>query len=399
MTNSHTDVPLALYVHFPWCVKKCPYCDFNSHAVRDNIPELAYLEKLLGDLDSELEDTPGRIIQSVFIGGGTPSLISPSTIAALLAHLKEAGRLSTESEITLEANPGASDSARFLGYRAAGVNRLSIGVQSFNDRSLKHIGRIHDGNQSRDAIRAARSAGFENINIDLMFALPEQSERDALADVDIALTFAPEHLSYYQLTLEPNTAFHNDPPELPDEDTAEVMHQSAIERINQAGLTRYEVSAFALKGRQSRHNRNYWEFGDYLGVGAGAHGKVTSTDGVTRYSKPRHPKAYLDPQTVFRCHVTKPTGDDLLFEFMLNALRLTDGFDRDLFGMRTGLSPTRLAEQIKPLINEGLLRDDSERLCATESGLRYLNNVLERLLPNTSINTTYLPHERPDALL
>lgn len=384
MTLDTAHIPLALYVHLPWCVRKCPYCDFNSHALRDSLPEQAYRNSLLADLEAELSMAPGRIVSSVFFGGGTPSLVSPHTIGAVIDHVARHGMLAADAEITLEANPGASDRARFGGYRAAGVNRLSIGAQSFNNRLLTQIGRIHDARQARAAVEGARHAGFENVNIDLMFGLPGQDRPDAAADIEAAIGLAPSHVSYYQLTLEPNTLFHAKPPTLPDEDDIAAMHEYGLARLRAEGWFRYEVSAFARSGRECRHNRNYWEFGDYLAVGAGAHGKLTVDGRVTRFTKPRHPRDYMARTDSFRSSESLVMGDDLLFEFLLNALRLREGFALSLFEARTGIGRAMLTPRLEPLTDARLLRLSGERVRCTDRGYDYLNEILEQLLPSVT---------------
>ncbi len=378
------DVPLAVYVHFPWCIKKCPYCDFNSHPLRDALPERRYLTALLRDIEEELESENQRVIETVFFGGGTPSLMSATTVSAIIDLLSHHGRLAADAEITLEANPGAADASRFTGYRRAGVNRLSIGIQSLNNRLLKQLGRVHDARQGRAAVETARVAGFENINTDLMFGLPTQSGADAAADLEAIIQLAPEHISYYQLTLEPNTSFFNKPPLLPQDDKIERMHEHGMERLREKGYFRYEVSAFAQYARQCAHNLNYWQFGDYLGVGAGAHGKLSTTGRVIRYCKPRHPKDYMERVTDFRLGQTDIGRDDLLFEFMLNALRLRDGFSLSLFSARTGIEDHILERRVEPLVSERLVHSADGRIRATVKGYRFLNDILERLLPKAA---------------
>ncbi|MCU0766506.1 MAG: radical SAM family heme chaperone HemW [Gammaproteobacteria bacterium] len=372
-------LPLALYVHFPWCLRKCPYCDFNSHALRAPLDEAAYLRALRADLAQDLAIAAGRRVASVFFGGGTPSLASPGFVGGLLETVDRLAGVAPDAEITLEANPGAADAGRFAGYRAAGVNRLSIGVQSFDDRALAALGRVHDGREALAAAAAARTAGFDNLNLDLMYALPGQDVRGALADLDRALALAPEHLSWYQLTIEPNTAFAAAPPSLPDEDGAAEIQDAGLARLAEAGLARYEVSAFARAGRRCRHNLNYWEFGDYLGVGAGAHGKLSLPDGgVLRRRKPRHPGAYLagagTAAGIAGEHRLAP--DDLEIEFAMNALRLVDGVPTALFGERTGLDPGRLAAPAARARALGLLAPDPSRLAASPRGLQFLNRLI-----------------------
>ena len=337
-------LPLALYVHTPWCVSKCPYCDFNSHAA-DAPPFEPYVTRLLADLDLEL-DRPGarRPLKSVFIGGGTPSLFPGSAIRRLLDGVRERAELLPEVEITLEANPGTRDAACFEDYRESGVNRLSIGVQSLSAARLRALGRIHGPEDVRDTLRMARAAGFDNLNLDMMFALPGQDLAGARQDLARLIALEPEHVSYYQLTLEPNTAFHAHPPCLPDPDLAADMAEQGFEDLAQAGYRQYEVSAHARDGARCRHNLNYWEFGDYLGIGAGAHGKLTREDSarvdrqVSRTAKRRHPMAYLSASPDDLLSSTRILNEqDLIFEFALNALRLTEGFPRDLFTQTTGL--------------------------------------------------------------
>ena len=349
--------------------------------------EREYVDALLTDLGEELESVRGREIVSIFFGGGTPSLVSSRAIGAVIDHTAAHGSLVADAEITLEANPGATDRGRFRGYREAGVNRLSIGAQSFNNRLLRQIGRIHDARGARAAVDDARAAGFDNINIDVMFALPGQSRADGAADVEAVIQLAPEHVSYYQLTLEPNTAFYEKPPELPEEEDGIAMHEYALQRLRETGWFRYEVSAFARSGRECAHNRNYWEFGDYLGVGAGAHGKVTREGVVARYGKPRHPKAYMAVGAAFRTNEHTLSDQSLLFEFMLNALRLPEGVPLRIFEERTGLSLETLEQKLAPFIENRLIRWAGGRVRATDRGYPYLNDILERLLPEEDANS------------
>jgi len=370
--------PLALYVHLPWCVRKCPYCDFNSHRVTGPLPEDAYLDALFADLDGQRgAAVTERAISSIFIGGGTPSLFSGAAIARLLDGIRARCTLSAAAEITLEANPGAVDVGHFRAYREAGVNRLSIGVQSLSAVHLQALGRIHDPQQARAAVAAARLAGFENINLDMMFGLPLQTLTEARADLDALLALAPEHISYYQLTLEPNTAFAHAPPPVPDHDSLDAMAEQGAEHLAAAGYGRYEVSAYARDGRRCRHNLNYWRFGDYLGIGAGAHGKLTdvTTGTVERRSGKRSPTAYLarPQQAGGRRHLDDA---DLVLEFALNALRLVDGVETALFTARTGLPPERLAAARARLTRAGLLAPAPERLAATALGQRFLNDLV-----------------------
>jgi len=372
-------LPLSLYAHFPWCLRKCPYCDFNSHALRGPLDEAAYLRALRADLAQDLPMASGRRIGSVFLGGGTPSLASARFVGDLLAAVDRLAGLEAGAEITLEANPGAADTARFAGYRAAGVNRLSIGVQSFEDRALAALGRVHGRREAVAAAEAARAAGFDNLNLDLMYALPGQDGRGALADLEAAIALAPEHLSWYQLTIEPNTAFARAPPPLPDEEVAAEIQDAGLARLAEAGYARYEVSAFARPGRRCRHNLNYWAFGDYLGIGAGAHSKLSLADGrILRRHKPRHPAAYLaDAGSAGGIAGEQALGpDDLDVEFAMNALRLVDGVPLSLYAERTGLDPARLAASIARAGALGLLAADPDRLAPTPLGLQFLNRLI-----------------------
>ncbi|WP_228257401.1 radical SAM family heme chaperone HemW [Marinobacter sp. NP-4(2019)] len=370
--------PLSLYIHVPWCVRKCPYCDFNSHALNGDIPEDAYLRALLEDLDQDLALTGGRCIQTVFIGGGTPSLMSPGFYQQLFRALRQRLEFSRDVEITLEANPGAVEQARFEGFREAGINRLSLGIQSFNPQHLEVLGRIHDDKAAHQAIQAARKAGFDNFNLDLMHGLPGQTPDNAIADLEAALAWQPPHLSWYQLTLEPNTEFYSRPPVLPDDDRLWEIHELGGDFLRRHGYSDYEVSAWSRPGMASRHNLNYWTFGDYLALGAGAHGKITGAGNVSRYWKTRQPSAYLNRigSRTAGSEIIEP--DDLPLEFLMNALRLSEGVDEQLFSTRTGLPLSTVAVKLEQLRKENLLAPD--RLKATELGHRYLNSLLERFL-------------------
>ncbi|MCB1956281.1 MAG: oxygen-independent coproporphyrinogen III oxidase-like protein [Rhodocyclaceae bacterium] len=375
--------PLALYVHFPWCVRKCPYCDFNSHAVRDEIPQAAYVDALLADLETALPQIWGRRLQTVFIGGGTPSLIEPPQLDRLLEGVRALGNLVPGAEITLEANPGTVDTSRMRDFRAAGVTRLSLGVQSFDDRLLARIGRIHGGRDARLAVDAALSH-FDRVNIDLMYALPGQSMTELDQDLDVLTESGVEHLSCYHLTIEPNTAFHASPPPIPDEDLASDMQDRVEERLAAAGYGHYETSAFARPGGRCQHNLNYWRFGDYLGIGAGAHGKLSGHTGIVREMRHRHPGAYLDgaQRRDFVQDTRQVAAADLPFEFMMNALRLIDGFEPGLFAATTGLPWTRVEPLLVEARREGFLAFDGACVRPTERGRHFLNDLLQRFLPD-----------------
>jgi len=380
--------PLALYVHIPWCVRKCPYCDFNSHTAPDGLPEMAYVAALMADLDQDLRDygsvLTGRPIVSVFFGGGTPSLFSAAAIGAILDGARQRLTFADAAEITLETNPGTVEHGRFEDYRHAGVNRLSFGVQSFDDAKLAALGRIHSADEVRQAVQLGRAAGFDNFNLDLMYALPQQGLAQALADVEHALALAPSHISHYQLTLEPNTAFARRPPPLPDDDLAWDMQEACQQRLAAAGFDHYETSAYARPGFRSAHNVNYWQFGDYLGIGAGAHAKIGGTAAPPRRRwKVRAPNAYLT-------HAGTPRGiggDDVIaaeqlpFEFMLNALRLEHGYPRALFAARTGLDEAQIAAPLAEAQRRGWLVSDPDRVQPTDLGKRFLNDVIGLFLP------------------
>ncbi|MCS6787044.1 MAG: radical SAM family heme chaperone HemW [Thiobacillaceae bacterium] len=373
--------PLALYVHLPWCVRKCPYCDFNSHPLRGELPEADYLDALERDLVHALPAVWGRTVVSVFIGGGTPSLFSAAAVERLLVRLHTLLPIAPGAEITLEANPGTVDASRFAGYRAAGVNRLSLGVQSFDDRHLAALGRIHDARAAHAAVEAARAA-FDAVNLDLMYALPGQTLAALEQDLDTALGYAPAHLSVYQLTLEPNTAFAAAPPPLPDEELAADMQEAVETRLAAAGYTHYETSAYARPGHACRHNLNYWTFGDYLGIGAGAHSKLTLADGVWRSSRVRHPRQYLatagSPAAIAESQRVR--AQELPIEFMMNALRLTAGFAPELFCARTGLPWSAVAARIARAEALGLIACEADRVRPTERGRRLLNELLQIFL-------------------
>jgi len=374
--------PLSLYVHFPWCVRKCPYCDFNSHAPRsDGIPEQACLDAVLADLQHALPQVWGRRVHSVFIGGGTPSLMSAQTLDALLTGIRMLLPLDPLAEITLEANPGTVEAQRFRDYRATGLNRISLGIQSFDDGMLARIGRIHGGDEARRAIDAA-TTHFERVNLDLMYALPEQTLSMALADLETAIGFGTEHLSCYHLTLEPNTPFAHNPPPLPDDDSSADMQEAIESRLATAGFEHYETSAFARPHGQSRHNLNYWTFGDYLGIGPGAHGKLSSHEGIRREMRHKHPTRYLEgaARGDFIQEAREVGVAELPFEFMMNALRLTDGVSAKLFAARTGVPLASIADQLQLAQAQGLLAPTSDRLRPSERGRRFLNDLLQLFL-------------------
>ncbi|MGC1548462.1 MAG: radical SAM family heme chaperone HemW [Rhodanobacter sp.] len=381
--------PLALYVHMPWCVKKCPYCDFNSHGLRSEPPPYAeYTDLLLADLDADIRDFGAAIghrpIVSVFFGGGTPSLFMPELIARFLDGARARLPFVDNAEITLETNPGTVEHGRFDGYLAAGVNRLSFGIQSFDDDKLKRLGRIHSASEAEAAVKSAQDAGYANINLDLMYALPQQTLDGALADVDRATALQPTHISHYQLTLEPNTAFAANPPPLPDDDHAWAMQEACEARLATAGYRQYEISAYAQPDRRCTHNLNYWQFGDYLGIGAGAHGKLSdaANNAVHRRWKTRHPRAYMDaaagPSRIGGDNVV--ATDELPFEYMLNALRLIDGVPMRDFAERTGLPPERIATALADTRQRGWLTDDAHQLRTTALGQRFLNDVIASFL-------------------
>lgn len=380
--------PLALYVHMPWCVKKCPYCDFNSHGLRGEPPYATYVETLFADLDADIADFGNaldkRPIVSVFFGGGTPSLFSPELIQRFLDGARERLPFVDPCEVTLETNPGTVEHGRFDGYLAAGVNRISFGIQSFDDEKLTRLGRIHSAAEAEVAVKSAQDAGYDNINLDLMYALPRQSLSGALADVERAVTLQPTHISHYQLTLEPNTVFAAHPPPLPDDDAAWAMQEACESRLAEAGYAQYEISAYATPGRRCEHNLNYWRFGDYLGIGAGAHGKLTDVAAgqVLRRWKVRHPHAYLgaagSTARVGGHHAVTP--GELPFEYMLNALRLMEGVPLDDFHARTGLPLQRIADQLATGQRKGWLENLPHRLKTTPAGQRFLNDVIASFL-------------------
>ena len=378
--------PLALYIHIPWCVRKCPYCDFNSHENKSNIQENAYIDALIADLEQATPQIWGRKIRSVFFGGGTPSLFSADAIHKILSHVRMLTPLEYDAEITLEANPGTVDAGHFLGYKEAGVNRVSLGIQSFDDRYLNAIGRIHDKNQALAAAELALKT-FEQVNLDVMYALPNQPLEDALRDAKQACALKPSHLSFYHLTLEPNTPFHRTPPSLPDEDASATMQEKIEEALAEHGYLHYETSGFAQSGKQCRHNLNYWAFGDYLGIGAGAHSKLSFHDKIIRQTRHKHPNRYLENAAKGQAVDAEWAipKEELSFEFMMNALRLIDGFELELFEQRTGLSPMLIANKLKQAKEKGLIaqiRSPENRIVIkpTLLGQRFLNELLQLFL-------------------
>ncbi len=377
--------PLSLYIHIPWCVRKCPYCDFNSHEARGDAPEQEYIAALTADLEAALPLIWSRKIYTVFFGGGTPSLFSAAGIEQIIEAVRARLPLSVEAEITLEANPGTFETEKFRAYRAAGVNRLSIGIQSFNAVHLKSLGRIHNDDEARRAIDIARE-NFDNFNLDLMYGLPGQSVDEAGADIDAALVYAPPHLSAYHLTLEPNTYFHRYPPKLPDDDTAAEMQQTVEARLAAAGYRHYETSAFAQPGKQSRHNMNYWTFGDYLGIGAGAHSKISFADRILRQARYKQPAQYIESagsgNAVQESHDI--VSDEVGFEFMMNALRLNGGFPLVLFEARAGVPLTAVLKELEQAEQKGLITRDHQRVEPTALGRRFLNDLLQIFLSGKS---------------
>lgn len=381
--------PLSLYIHFPWCVAKCPYCDFNSHALSGELPEDRYIDALLADLELELPRVWGRTVHSIFMGGGTPSLFSAAAMDRLLSGVRARLPLAPGAEITLEANPGTVEHDRFEAYRGAGINRVSMGIQSFNDHHLKTLGRIHSGGEAEQAVAALKAAGFDNFNLDLMWALPGQTIDQALDDLVRAMAFAPPHLSHYQLTIEPNTLFAARPPVLPEEDTAWDMQEACAERLAAAGYRAYEVSAWSRPGAMSRHNLNYWRFGDYLGIGAGAHGKITlpAEQRVLRTRRKSHPRPYLEAMSSqgFIAEEKTLSQDDLAFEYFLNRLRLHEPFDLDDFQALTGLPHHRVAEPLTRAVELELLDQQGQRFEVSERGRRCLNDLQALFLPNEPV--------------
>ncbi len=379
--------PLSLYIHFPWCERKCPYCDFNSHQIKEGISqsgfdEPRYIKALIADLESELPNVWGRQVHSIFIGGGTPSLISPAGMDELLSAIRARINLDPNAEITMEANPGSIEADKFAAYAKCGINRVSIGAQSFQDEQLHALGRIHNGEEAKRAIQIAMKH-FATVNIDLMYGLPNQTLAAAKNDLETALSFHTPHLSLYNLTLEPNTYFANFPPKLPSEDEIDLMFEQNLALLKQAGYQRYEVSAYAKKDQECKHNLNYWRFGDYIGIGAGAHGKISYPNKVTRQVRERHPETYMSAMenqghAVIESRVINNL--DLPFEFMLNVLRLTDGVETTSFSERTGLPLSVISKSLNEASKKGLLDNNPSRLKATDQGLKYLNDLQEIFL-------------------
>jgi len=385
--------PLSLYIHFPWCEKKCPYCDFNSHQIKPKLldgstigtngfDEHRYINALITDLETELPRVWGRQVHSIFIGGGTPSLLSPEGVDQLLCAVRARVNLEPDAEITMEANPGSVEADKFAAFATSGINRVSLGIQSFDNEKLKILGRIHNGEEAKQAVEIALKH-FKSVNLDLMYGLPNQSLEDARADVQTALSFKTPHLSFYNLTLEPNTYFASFPPKLPDEDTIDAIFEQNLKLLSEAGYKRYEVSAYAKKDQECKHNLNYWRFGDYIGIGAGAHGKISFPDKITRQIRERHPDAYMQAiETKGNALIESKEipASDLPFEFMLNTLRLTNGVATNTFSERTGLALSTISKNLNMACNKGLLDPNPASLKASELGLRYLNNLQELFL-------------------
>lgn len=380
MLNLSSPLPLSLYIHLPWCVRKCPYCDFNSHEYDGNLRDIEYIDALIRDLEQTLPLIWGRRIVSVFIGGGTPSLFSVEAIEKLFSQLRALLNIGSDIEITMEANPGTAEAEKFIGFREIGINRLSIGVQSFNNEQLKKLGRIHNNIEALNAIELAKQAGFENFNLDLMFALPAQTQEEALADLQLAIDQAPNHISWYQLTLEPNTVFYAKPPELPGDDQSWEIQQAGKKVLTETGYEQYEISAYAKQSNYAKHNLNYWQFGDYLGIGAGAHSKLTDVakGTITRYTKHKIPKRYLElaGQEEVITETRKLNREELPLEFMLNAMRLSAGLPADYYKERTGLLLSGIEKQLQTLEEKELINWTTQILAPSQKGQRFLNDLL-----------------------
>ena len=372
-------IPLSLYVHIPWCIRKCPYCDFNSHqAAPQDIPQQEYIDALYRDLEQLLPRVWGRRVSTVFIGGGTPSLLSAENVYELLSGIRARLPLIAHSEITMEANPGSLELEKFREFRDAGITRMSLGVQSFSDEYLQRLGRIHTSDQVHRAIETVTDCQYDSFNLDLMFGLPGQGMADVLSDLDTALDYQPPHLSLYQLTIEPNTLFsHSLPANLPEDDQLAEMQDALVSQAQQAGLSRYEVSAYASTGNECRHNLNYWQFGDYLGIGAGAHSKISDPEGIWRFSRPRQPASYMASSGAEASYINQRKLDrnDLVLEFMINALRLFNGFSYSQFSRSTGLNQEVLAEGVMEAVDKGLLLEQGDRVRATDRGFRFLSEI------------------------
>ncbi|WP_454785471.1 radical SAM family heme chaperone HemW [Legionella sp. WA2024007413] len=368
-------IPLSLYIHIPWCIRKCPYCDFNSHKSPESLPEQNYVQALIADLKTDLEHFEAGDICSIFIGGGTPSLFSAQAYDTLFTELRRLLSFAEDIEITLEANPGTVEQQRFTEYRHIGINRLSLGIQSFNPEHLNTLGRIHDAQQAHRAIESARNAGFNNLNLDIMHGLPKQSVAQGIEDLKTAIAHQPEHLSWYQLTIEPNTVFYKEKPPLPSEDDAWHLEEEGLALLKESGFERYEISAFAQSTRQARHNLNYWLFGDYLGIGAGAHGKITTSEGILRTRKHRQPKEYLDSNKPFLASRDLVTPQDLLFEFMLNTTRLEQPIPLELFAQTTGRPLSALLSKLKIAEQKKLITLTDAHWQVTAFGRRYTNDL------------------------
>ena len=370
---------LSLYIHIPWCVQKCPYCDFNSHALKGDVPHQEYVRHLLNDLDNDLALTSGRTVSSIFIGGGTPSLLSADAMQRLLNGVRERINVDSDAEITMEANPGTVEAARFTGYQQAGINRISIGIQSFNEQKLRRLGRIHDSREARNAAILAQRLGLRSFNLDLMHGLPDQSLNDALDDLKQAIALNPPHLSWYQLTIEPHTLFGSHPPKLPDDDLLWQIYEQGNELLQQVGYQQYETSAYAKEGYQCQHNLNYWRFGDYLGIGCGAHGKLSFSDGrIIRTVKTRHPSGYMKGEYLSQHYNVE--NSERPFEFFMNRFRLMEPTPRADFSALTGLGQASIRTAIDLAINKNYLKETEEFWCVTEHGKLFLNDLLELFL-------------------